>query len=133
MAGEKFGEKLPAECPPADALDEALATVYRLVPKAEPDESCFSSHFALGKVKSEAYKATDCEWASCSLFGSLEVMLKIKGLRKRNKFVAKLSVPEKSGRYIAAYVAEEMSHIHFWRFNSFNLSNAVESVSEHGL
>ena len=133
MAGEEFGEDLPAECPPADALVEALATVYRLVPKAEPDDTCFASHFALGKDKPDTYTGTDCEWASCSLFGSLDAMLKIKGLRKRNKYVAELKIPEQSGRYVAAYVADEMRHIHFWRFNSFELSNAVVSVTEHGL
>lgn len=132
LAGEKFGDKLPAQCPPTNALDAELNDVYRLVPKAELDESSFASHFALGREKPESFKGTDCEWASCSLFGSLEAMLKIKGLRKRNKYVAKLKIPAKSGRYVASFVADKMTHVHFWRFQSFSLSTAVESVSEHG-
>jgi hypothetical protein len=129
LADENYGEKLPDQCPPDHALDEALTDVYRLVRTDKPDQSCFASRFALGEIKPEEYKATDCEWASCSLFASVDAMLKIKGLRRRNKFVAKLQIPENSGRH----VVDKKTHIHFWRFSAFDLSNAVESVWEHGL
>lgn len=129
MAGEKYGEKLPVQCPPDDALNDALAAVYRLVPTGAPDQATFASKFALGEIKPPTYNATDCEWASCSLFASLEAMLKIKGLRKRNKFVAQLKIPANSGHH----VTDKKKHIHFWRFNTFDLSNAVEKVWEHGL
>lgn len=129
MAGESYGEVLPEQCPPENAQSSALTDVYRLIPIEKPDEACFASKFALGIAKPDAYKATDCEWSSCSLNSSVDALLKIKGLRKRNKFVAKLQIPANSGRHMV----ERKTHIHFWRFNAFDLSSAVESVWEHGL
>lgn len=128
LAGKSYGEKLPKQCPPEDAENAGLTEVFRLVPVEKPDASCFASHSALGTIKPDAYNVSDCEWASCSLFGSLEAMLKIKGLRKRNKFVAKLVIPEDSG----LHVTDKKKHIHFWRFSAFDLSSAVDSVWEHG-
>jgi hypothetical protein len=100
-----------------------------LIAIENPEQICFASYFALGIDKPETYKATDCEWASCSLYSSLEALLKMKGLRKRNKFVAKLQIPQNSGRH----VIDKKAHIHFWRFSTFDLANAVESVWEHGM
>lgn len=128
LAGESYGEDLPEQCPPDEAQTHALTDVYRLVPVEDPDQACFASYFALGIEKPDHYNATDCEWASCSLFSSVDAMLKIKGLRKRNKFVAKLQIPQDSGRHVTG----KNKHIHFWRFSTFDLSAAVESVSEHG-
>jgi hypothetical protein len=124
---ESFGEKLPDQCPPKTANDLALPEAYRLVDCAQPSDLSFASHLALGKPKPDAYKGTDCEWASCSLSSSVDSLLKIKGLRKRLKYVAKLEIPERSGRHLA-----ESSHIHFWRFSSFSLAGAVQKVWGHG-
>lgn len=127
LAEESFAEALPDQCPPETAEDLALANVYRLVADPAPDEDSFKSKLALGISKPDSYKATDCEWASCSLSSSVEALLKIKGLRKRLKYVAKLQIPQSSGRHLA-----EKAHIHFWRFSGFNIADAIESVQEHG-
>jgi hypothetical protein len=127
LVGQSFGEELPAQCPPDSANDMALPEAYRLVNCEHPSDAHFASHLALGKPKPEAYKVSDCEWASCSLSLSVDALLKIKGLRKRLKYVAKLEIPEQSGRHLA-----ESSHIHFWRFSSFSLAGAVQNVWEHG-
>jgi hypothetical protein len=127
LAGETFGEALPDQCPPETAEDLALADVYRLVASPEPDEECFKSKLALGIPKPDSYTGTDCEWASCSLSSSVDALLKIKGLRKRLKYVAKLQIPESAGRHLS-----EKAHIHFWRFSAFDITSAIESVEEHG-
>jgi hypothetical protein len=127
LVGETFGENLPHQCPPELASDLELTNVFRLVGSSEPDDSCFKSKQALGISKPTSYNSSDCEWASCSLSSSIEALLKIRGLRKRLKYVAKLDIPAKSGRHL-----KENTHIHFWRFASFNVANAVKEVSEHG-
>jgi len=96
------------------------------VPTPQPAEICFASKAALHEVRPTTYKCTDCEWASCSLNFSVEALLKIRGLRKRNKFVAKLDIPEKSGRHIGE------DHVHFWKYQGFEISSAVTDVWEHG-
>jgi hypothetical protein len=125
-----FGEPLPPQCPPDDASDEALDPVYRLVPVQSPDPSCFASHNAKGIVKPATTKATDCQWASCSLSKSVDALLKIRGLRKRNPFVAQLAIPNGSGRWV---VNDVSGHIDFWRSSQFDVSAAVTSVWAHGL
>jgi hypothetical protein len=125
-----YGEALPSQCPPDDATDEALDPVYRLVPQQQPDLSCFASHNALGKAKPPTVKASDCQWASCSLNRTVDALLKIKGLRKRNRFVAQLSIPNGSGLCLED---DKSGHVDFWRFDHFDVSKAVQDVWEHGL
>ncbi|MGA1849757.1 hypothetical protein [Sphingobium yanoikuyae] len=127
MADEKFGEDLPDMCPPSGCDDSALEEVYRLVPEIKPAEQHFASYYALGKVKPPTLKATDCEWASCSLGSSVEALLKIPSIRKRYKYVAQLSIPAKKGRH-----RTDSSHIHFWRFHGFDITTSIVSVAPHG-
>lgn len=94
---------------------------------AKPDSSSFDSKLSLGDPKPPHFKVSDCEWASCSLSLSVEALLKIAGLRKRNKYVADLSVPADKGRHLT-----EGTHIHFWRFSGFDLASAINTVVEHG-
>jgi len=124
-----YGETLPSQCPTDDAKDEALDPVYRLVPTEAPSAPCFASHNALGKVKPATIKSTDCQWASCSLHKSVDALLKIKGLRKRNPFVAQLVVPGGSG----VCVVNDNGHVDFWRYEHFDLSTAVQATWPHGL
>jgi hypothetical protein len=125
-----YGEALPSQCPPEHATDQALDPVYRLVPDATPGASCFASHNAQGRVKPAAVKSTDCQWASCSLNRKVDALLKIKGLRKRNRFVAKLAIPAGSGLSVED---RKSGHIDFWRYEHFDVSTAVNDVWEHGL
>lgn len=124
-----YGEALPSQCPPDDASDEALDPVYRLVPDEKPEASWFASHMAQGKVKPATVKATDCQWASCSLNRTVDALLKIPALRRRYRFVAQLSIPSGSGAWVENV---KSGHIDFWRFEHFDLSTAIKAVSEHG-
>jgi hypothetical protein len=72
--------------------------------------------------------ATDCQWASCSLSFSVEALLKIKGLRRRNRYVAALSIPLGAGLSLVS-----KQHVDFWRFENFDISTAVKAVEGHGL
>lgn len=126
LRNETFGEPLPAQCPPAIAADTALDAVYRLVPEQLPDSDCFKSHQAKGTAKPATFNGTDCEWASCSLNTSVENLLKISGLRRRNKFVATLAIPKGSGRHLVGG-----THVHFWRFSGFDIATAVKTVVKH--
>lgn len=121
-----FAENLPESCPPQDASSAAITTVYRLVKVADPDESAFASLAALGKVKPPEHKATDCEWASCSMFVSEEAALAIKGLRKRHPYVVRLSLPENAGRHQL-----RGEHVDFWRFASFPIAASIVDVWKH--
>jgi hypothetical protein len=127
VSSGNYGEPLPDECPPDNANEGELVGVFRFVPVDQPEEECFASHYALGKLKPSKLDVTECEWASCSLFSSIEAMLKMRGLRKRNPFVAKLEIPAGSGRFIL----EKNSHIHFWRYGAFNMKSAVVDVFRH--
>jgi|SRR3954468_8581157 len=123
----QYAENLPAGCPPSNALEDALSPVFRLIPSATPEEAFFASKAALNAAQPPTYKGTDCEWASCSLFTSFEALLKIRGLRRRNKYIAQLSLPEGVGRHLT-----EGSHVHFWSYQGFQISSAVDAVWEHG-
>ena len=129
---EKFGENLPGvpdQCPPADASNSALETVFRLVPIDAPTEETFMSLAALGEVRPATINATECEWASCSLRTDLAMLLKMKGLRRRNPYVATLSIPEGSGRHTVG----QSTHVNFWRYHDFSIAGAVVTVHAHGL
>jgi hypothetical protein len=125
-----YGEELPDQCPPEDALDDPLPEVYRLVATASPVANDFASKASLGLEKPVSTKATDCEWASCSLSLSADELLKIKGLRRRLRYVAKLSIPAGAGKH---RTKGKSLHVDFWRYSSFELATAVQTVKEHGL
>jgi hypothetical protein len=128
---EDFAEQLPGpkgECPPKGASAAALEAVYRLVPVAHLTDAHFASFAALGDERPETMNVTDCEWASCSLRTSLDALLKMKGLRRRNPYIATLSIPANSGRHTTGG-----THVNFWRFAGFSIVSAVVSNKLHGL
>lgn len=129
FADERFGEELPGEpdqCPPEDASKSSLKEVFRLVPVGTPSDREFMSHAALGKVRPPTINSTDCEWASCSLRTDVNMLLKMSGLRRRNPFVATLSIPSDSGRHTT-----DGTHVNFWRHQDFSISSAVVDVYPH--
>lgn len=128
---EKFGEDLPGQadqCPPAEASNSALEAVFRLIPIDAPTDETFKSFAALGEERPGSVNATDCEWASCSLRTDIEMLLKMKGLRRRNPFVATLSIPAGSGRHTIGG-----THVNFWRHHDFSIAGAVVKVHAHDL
>lgn len=128
MAGEmtknySFHEHLPEQCPPDCSVDGEISTVYRLVSANPPTEQCFESHAAQGKVKPPEAKVTDCSWASCSLFTSVEALKKLKGLKRRNPYMATLVIPQGAGRH-----HQKGQHVDFWRYSGFDILGAVVAV-----
>lgn len=126
LQSEKYGEDLPPQCPPAGAQTTALDNVYRLVPCENPVAEHFLSFRAMGTDKPDHLVISDCDWASCSLRDSVEELLKLKGLRRRNPFVATLGIPANSGRHLT-----HKSHVHFWRFHNFEIASHVTACVAH--
>lgn len=126
MSIATYAETLPAECPPEDASTDALEKVYRLGKNKNPTEADFHSHAQLGTPKPPHYKATDCQWASCSMFVTEEAALAIKGLARRNPWVIELSIPADAGKH--KFRGE---HVDFWRFADFDVVSAVAARWKH--
>lgn len=126
MAVVKYGENLPDACPPNDASEDALGPVLRLVPVSNPDEACFASKRALDIPPPPNFPGSPCEWASCSLNTSVDALLKIRGLVKRNPFIAKLEIPASKGKH-----NQGKFHINFWRYADFSIPSAVVETWEH--
>lgn len=127
LADLEYGESLPDQCPPNGADEGEVGVVFRLVPSQDPDEACFLSKLALSEVPPPTYKGTECEWASCSLNRSIDALLKIRGLVKRNPYVAKLEIPASKGRHDAG-----KHHVNFWKYQGFAISSAVVQTWGHG-
>jgi hypothetical protein len=112
----EFMVELPQEggkCPPADAVQQGYAEVWRYVASNPPTAADFQS-------QSEAKKplpagVTACRWASCSLFVSPDgPYLALPTLRKRYKYIAKLSITANCG-----FTKQTGMHVDFWRFKAF--------------
>lgn len=126
MSTMAYAEELPNECPPEDASTRRLERVYRLSKSEELTESDFYSLAQLGRAKPNEHRASDCEWASCSMFTTSEAALAIKGLRRRHPWVTELSIPENAGKHRL-----RGEHVDFWRFADFDIVGAVESHWRH--
>lgn len=128
---EDFYEDLPSganQCPPAEALNTALDKVWRLIPTLEPDEDTFLSLYALGETKPDEYDVSDCDFASCSLRNNRDALLRLKGLRRRNPYIAELTIPAGSGRHTTGG-----THVNFWKYASFKIVGAIVSLEPHNL
>lgn len=126
MSTITFSERLPDSCPPEHAKDEPLEEVYRLVASDNCTDNCFKSNAALGLPKNMHSNVDDCRWASCSLFERDHVneLLKLRGLRKRLPYMAKLSLPAGAGKHILS----RKGHVDFWSYSNFDMASAVISV-----
>lgn len=110
-----FLEKLPdAVCPPADATEEALGVVWRLVPALPAKPGDFLSHAALGRPR--PFTVDECSWASCSLCTTEQAAIELGKLPqfKKHKRV-RLNVPARSGKSLT-----KRTHIHFWMYRLFD-------------
>jgi hypothetical protein len=119
-----FGETLPLQCPPSDASQEALDGVFRAVKANPPTPECFDSYAKLGTGTKPKW-ATDCGWASCSLFTTDLAIRKLQRVKKRFTHIAKLSIPADCGVHTA-----QDAHIHFWRAATYDMRTAVVEVKE---
>lgn len=128
---EKFAEELPVganACPPPDAITDALKSVWRLLPTDQPTEHHFASLAALGEDKPTEYEVSDCDFASCSLRTSRAALLKLRGLRRRNPYIAELSIPAGNGRHKSGG-----THVNFWKFAGYQIVSAIVLLEPHGL
>ena len=116
----EFMEKLPPQCPPADAEDRELDSIYRYVASKEVDLDAFKSHAALGKPCPIGVEP--CRWASCSLKPHTNVLTKLPAL-KDLKWAAKLKIPKGAGRSKMT-----KNHVDFWCTKGFDLTTAVLEV-----
>lgn len=122
--GIDFGEDLPEQCPPTEAVDDVLQQVFRLVEHNPPTEDCFKSHAAKGRPLPST-GVSPCAWASCSLFKESGALTRLSRLKKKFPYLASLTIPAESGRHTSNGV-----HVDFWRYATFNISSAVTSVTE---
>lgn len=126
MTHPTYAEELPNKCPPEDASTAAIKRVFRLCKNEQVSEADFRSLAQIGRKKPDQHKASDCEWASCSMFATAEAALAIKGLKRRHPWITQLSIPENAGKHKL-----RGEHVDFWRFADFDVLDAVEKHWRH--
>lgn len=121
-AGPLYFEEMPAQCPPAEAVDAQLPAVWRVVPGANPTVQDFHSHAKLGKIKPPP--VDDCAWASCSLFNSrtkaASIASKLPKPRFSHAYISELQILQGSGKSLT-----KKEHVHFWMFAEFDPMQAI--------
>jgi hypothetical protein len=120
-----YSESLPMQCPPSEAVDDALPDVYRLVANETPSAQDFRSKAALGIPLDDG--ADSCMWSSCSLFTKTDRLLKFKRLKAENPFLVKLEVPAGSGKYL---VGSSGHHVDYWLYKGNCLASCVVSIED---
>lgn len=117
-----YFEELPELCPPSNAKDIDLGVAWRLIRGEKPESVDFLSHAAKGKDNTSS--ASDCRWASCSLFTTQQsAMAKTKLPNLRGCKPVGLNVPEGSGQSLVNGV-----HVDFWRYREYNPLENLSSV-----
>ena len=119
-----FHEPLPEKCPPAEASDQPLEGIYRLLTTEEATEESFASHIALGK---EPYPTVcPCIQSACSLVYDPK-KYKLLPRLKDHKWAAKLSIPKGAG---LSLTTKNKNHVSFWRSQGFDIVSSVLEVVE---
>jgi len=117
----EFVEKLPDQCPPADASDCEWKNVYRLLEKENPDKEAFKSHAALGKTPPANMDL--CRWASCSLVLDPKKIKKLPNF-KNHRWAAKINVPVGAGRSKKSGI----NHVDFWCGKEFDIASFITEI-----
>lgn len=121
-----YCEVLPPSCPPADASEHDLQTVFRRIDSSTATPQDFMSHAALGKKA--LHPVDPCKWASCSLFRSktqvVNISARLPKPRSFANFVAELNIPAGSGKWMEG----KRGHIDFWAYAAFNPLTAVSTT-----
>jgi hypothetical protein len=119
-----FKEELPLQCPPEDAVEDAIAVAYRMVYANPPTEDDFKSKKALGHL----FTGDDeCGFASCSLNANLMKAQRLAALpkpREKGAMVAKVSIPAGWGMW----KQNSKKHIHYWMYDVFDHTKVVLEV-----
>ncbi|WP_306734519.1 hypothetical protein [Marimonas arenosa] len=114
-----YREELPDGCPPPSANEDALADVWRFIQGQSPVESDFDSHAKLGKPNRKG--ASECDFASCSLFDTKAAKNMAKNQFFKRKFASRLDIPASSGKHLA----NSKGHVHLWMYDEFDPVKAV--------
>lgn len=118
-----FAESLPPLCPPSDAVDQEIDTVFRLVSSQTPTIADFNSKAAQGHVCPAHLDA--CSWASCSLFKEARSLLKYTRLRLERPYLATLKIPIGVGMH---KISGKRGHVDFWSYSGTSLSGCVVAI-----
>lgn len=121
-----YKEDLPddIQCPPAEAVEDAIPEAYRMVFSDPPTEEDFKSKAARGVECPPDHDP--CGFASCSLFTTARQTERLAQLplpRSKGARVAKVAIPAGSGKWL-----RNSKHIHFWAYAEFDLAAAVIEV-----
>lgn len=119
-----YAEPLPSDCPPADAQEEVLAPVFRLVANDPPTESDFHSKALNGEICPDG--TCECGWSSCSLFAKARSLRKYTRLRRELPYLAELALPAGIGK--SRRGDTKRGHIDFWRYSGTSLEAYVVNV-----
>ena len=111
----EWAEKLPAQCPPAEATQPNNTAYYRYVATIPLCESDFHSHRKLMPLKQ--FKIDECTARAVSVFSSSE---KLKSLSKlpnlKGKKLVEIILPPESGKIIKSC---QEHHYSWWRVKNF--------------
>lgn len=109
-------ERLPENCPPANAHAGPCEQAFRFVTTASPTAEDFESYSAKGIPVGE--NEDPCRWASCSLYPDYATVLKKRKIKslKRYPFVAEMKIRAGSGRIIQSWWLELRESV--FRFSS---------------
>lgn len=117
-----FAEPLPPQCPPNDAVDVELVSVFRLLDSAVPGPDAFKSQNALGLPAPQGIDL--CRWASCSLVLDAKKQKKFPRFKNTHHWAAEITVPVGAGRSKQT----SSNHIDFWCGLNFKIKDAVSTV-----
>jgi len=116
---------LPDQCPPAEAVEDAIAEAYRMVFANPPSEDDFKSKRALGLAIPAGHD--ECGFASCSLnteFIHAQRLAQLPKPREKGAMVAKVAIPPRWGKWIK----NSKKHIHYWMYDEFDHTKVVIEV-----
>lgn len=123
----EWAEPLPDGCPPPEAWEPQNEVYYRLVEGSSPTARDFDSHRILYPKKSFEGR-TECQVRSVSINSDSQKLQKLTKLNiHRNKRVAKLALPPKSGVVLQT---GPPSHHSWWLKAGFDPVSFCEMVQE---
>ena len=122
----EFWEELPDQCPPGDAVSDAISQAFRIVYSNPPKSEHFRSYRYLNKALAPG--GDECRHASCSLATTVERARELAAfpkVRDKGPLIAAVSVAAGSGLW-----KKKRDHIDLWIFGGCDPCAWVTSV-EH--
>ena len=111
----EWAEKLPAQCPPAEATPPNNATYYRYVTAIPLREDDFHSCKKLSPLKK--LRVDDCIAHALSVFSNPEVLQNLSKLPNlRGKKLVEIVLPPESGKIMKSF---QEHHYSWWRVKDF--------------